>query len=355
MKQRAKVIHWGRGMGAVVAAAGMVAAWSIPATATTRHASSSSFKVAYMVPGDLGDLGFFDSGEKGITWAHQQLGATVKTVQGTTDTSQWTPDLKALSGKGYNVIVTGSTQVAQDLAAVAKEFPSQHYIFFDGDVPAPNIASIVYLQNDGAFLAGVLSGLVTTDTKQFPLAKGSDVVGIVGGENIPVIRDFVVGFVKGAKVVNPKIKVLTSYVGSFTDPQTGYNQAVEMYNQGADVIFAAAGSSGLGVLKASAKMNRYSIGVDSDQNGLYPKNVLASDLKNVDVSVLDLLKKAKAGTLKYNHQYVYGLTNNGVELLLNYKLVPSSVAAKLNSYTREVAAGKISVPCVSPYCLSPTK
>lgn len=337
---------------ALAAAAGLVAAWGLPASAASK---SSSFKVAYMVPGNLGDLGFFDSGERGITWAHQRLGAVVKTVQGTTDTSQWTPDLKAVSNHGYNVVVTGSSQVAQDLQAVAKEFPKQHYIMFDDDVPAKNVASIVYLQNDGAFLAGVLSALVTTHTKAFPLAKGSDVVGIVGGMNIPVIRDFVVGFVKGAHAVNPKIKVLTSYVGSFTDPQTGYNQAIEMYNQGADAIFAAAGGSGLGVLKASAHVNRYSIGVDSNQNGLYPKNVLASDLKNVDVSVFDLLKKAKAGTLQYDHQYVYGLSNNGVELLLNNKLVPKSISSALGAYSKKVAAGKITVPCVDPYCLTVTK
>ena len=336
---------------ALAAMTSLVAAWGTPATAT----SKSTFKVAYMVPGNLGDLGFFDSGERGITWAHQRLGAIVKTVQGTTDTSQWTPDLKAVSGQGYNVVVTGSSQVAQDLQAVAKQFPAQHYIMFDDDVPAPNVASIVYLQNDGAFLAGVLSALVTTHTKQFPLSKGSDVVGIVGGMNIPVIRDFVVGFVKGAHVVNPKIKVLTSYVGSFTDPQTGYNQAIEMYNQGADAIFAAAGGSGLGVLKASAHVNRYSIGVDSNQNGLYPKNVLASDLKNVDVSVFDLLKMAKAGTLKYNHQYVYGLSNNGIALLLNNKLVPKSISNALNVYSAKVTSGKVTVPCVPPYCLAATK
>ena len=349
--RKKRLVRAGAALGAV---AGMVGALGVPAASAAPHASSA-FKVAYMVPGNLGDLGFFDSGQKGITWAHQRLGAVVKTVQGTTDTSQWTPDLKAVSGQGYNVVVTGSSQVAQDLQAVAKQFPQQHYIMFDDNVPAPNVASIVYLQNDGAFLAGVLSALVTTQSKHFPLAKGSDTVGIVGGMNIPVIRDFVVGFVKGAHAVNPKIKVLTSYVGSFTDPQTGYNQAVEMYNQGADVIFAAAGGSGLGVLKASAKVGRYSIGVDSNQNGLYPKNILASDLKNVDVSVLDLLKMAKAGTLKYNKQYVFGLSNNGVQLLLNNSLVPKFISVDLARYASQVASGKIAVPCVQPYCLSATK
>lgn len=316
--------------------------------------SGGPFKVAYMVPGNLGDLGFFDSGERGIKEAQQRLGAQTKTVQGGTDPTTWSSDLQQLSQGGYNVIVTGSDQVAQQITAAAKRYPSQKYIMFDQDIPAPNIASIVYLQNDGAFLAGVLAALATTHKSQFPLAKGSKVVGIVGGVNIPVIQDFVVGFEKGAHTVDPSIKVLTSYVGNFDDPQTGYNQAVDMYHRGADVVFAAAGASGLGVLKASKTLNRYSIGVDSDQNNTFPGHVLASDLKNVNVSVFDLLSKAKAGTLKYNHQYVYGLSNNGVKLLLDSKLVPSSISSQLDKYSKDVASGKISVPCVKPYCLSPT-
>ena len=340
-----------RSIGAAAALLGACAVTAGGGLQAAPAGASSTFKVAYVVPGNLGDLGFFDSGERGIKEAQQKLGAVTKTVQGTADTSQWTPDLKEVSGQGYNVVVTGSTQVAQDLQSVAKEFPQQHYIMFDDDIPAPNIASIVYLQNDGAFLAGALAALVTTNAKQFPLAKGSLTVGIIGGENIPVIRDFVVGFVKGAHVVDAKVNVLTTYVGSFTDPQTAYDQAIDMYNRGADVIFAAAGGSGLGILKASNHVGRYSIGVDSDQNGLYPKNILASDLKNVDVSVFDLLKMAKAGTLKYDHQYVYGLTNDGVGLLLNNSLVPKPIASKLAAYTSQVASGKVTVPCVAPYCL----
>lgn len=350
-----------------LALVGLAAALSLAAAACGTKAGSSSasgnsgtshssgtFKVAYMPPGNLGDLGFFDSGERGIVEAHTNLGAQVKTVQGGTDPATWKSDLQELSRAGYNVIVTGASQVAQDLAAVAQQFPSQHYIMFDQDVTGPNIASIVYLQNDGAYLAGVLAGLVTTHPSQFPLAKGSKIVGIVGGVNIPVIQDFVVGFVKGVHTVDPSIKVLTSYVGSFTDPQTGYNQAVDMYNRGADVVFVAAGPSGLGGLKASKTLNKYSIGVDSNQNNIYPGHVLASDLKNVDVSVYNLLTKAKAGTLKYNTQYVYGLTNNGVKLLLDTKLVPASIAAQLTKYADEVASGKVTVPCVSPYCLAPS-
>lgn len=343
------------GMMAVLALAASACGTKSGSTAGSGNSNSSgTFKVAYMPPGNLGDLGFFDSGERGIVDAQKKLGAQVKTVQGGTDPANWKSDLQELSRSGYSVIVTGASQVAQDLTAVAKQFPSQKYIMFDQDVPAPNIASIVYLQNDGAYLAGVLAALVTDHPSQFPLAKGSKIVGIVGGINIPVIKDFVVGFVKGVHTVDPSIKVLTSYVGSFTDPQTGYNQTVDMYNRGADVVFMAAGPSGLGGLKASKTMNKYSIGVDSNQNNTYPGHVLASDLKNVDVSVYNLLAQAKAGTLKYNHQYVYGLTNDGVKLLLDHQLVPASISSQLSKYSSDVASGKVSVPCVSPYCLAPS-
>jgi len=308
--------------------------------------------VAFMVPGTLGDLGFFDSANAGLKKA-SALGATVKVVEGGVNaTSTWLSDLQNLSNGDYKLVITGSAQVADQITATAKQFPNQKYIMFDQDMGLPNVASITYRQNDGAFLAGVLAALASEDTKDFPLSKGDKNIGIVGGVNIPVINDFIVGFKKGAQVVDPSIKVQTSYVGSFTDSQTGYNQAASMYASGADVVFAAAGGAGLGVLKASHDKNKYSIGVDSNQNNLYPKNVLASDLKNVGASLYALIQKYEAGTLVYGAKggYVFGLSNGGVELTVNNALVPASVAAKITSYSQQVASGAIQVPCVAPYC-----
>ena len=155
-------------------------------------------------------------------------------------------------------------------------------------------------------------------------------------------------------IVDPSIKVQTSYVGSFTDSQTGYNQAASMYANGADVVFAAAGGSGLGVLKAARDKNKYAIGVDSDQNNLYPKNVLASDLKNVGSALYALIQKYEAGSLDFGKTYVFGLQNNGVELTLNSSLVPAAVSDKVNGYAGQVASGKVTVPCVNPYCAAAT-
>lgn len=321
-------------------------------SATGGVASNSAPSVAFMVPGSLGDLGFFDSANAGLKKASGLGVSDYKVVEsGANDTSAWLSNLQNLSNTSqYKIIVTGSATVADQLTQVAKQYSGQKYIMFDDAVDLPNVAGITFRQNDGAFLAGVLAALASTDKSGFPLSSGNDNVGIVGGENIPVIKDFVVGFVAGAKLVDPKIKVQTSYVGSFTDSQTGYNQAASMYANGADVVFAAAGGSGLGVLKAAHDKNKYAIGVDSNQNGLYPKNILASDLKNVGNALYDLIQKYEAGSLRFGQTYVFGLQNSGVELTLNNSIVPSAVSTKLNGYATKVVSGKVTVPCVNPYC-----
>lgn len=328
------------------------AAGSAAASSATAGAASSAPSVAFMIPGSLGDLGFFDSANAGLKKASGLGVSDYKVVEsGTNDTSAWLSNLQNLSNTSqYKIIVTGSATVADQLTQVAKQYAEQKFIMFDDAVDLPNVASITFRQNDGAFLAGALAALASADKSGFPLSSGNNNVGIVGGENIPVIQDFVVGFQAGAKLVDPKIKVQTSYVGSFTDSQTGYNQAASMYANGADVVFAAAGGSGLGVLKAAHDKGKYAIGVDSDQNGLYPKNILASDLKNVGNALYDLIRKYEGGSLRFGQTYVFGLQNDGVELTLNNSLVPAAVSTKLNGYAAEVTSGKVTVPCVNPYC-----
>ncbi len=330
---------------------GSAASGSAPAAAPLGKAPS----IALMIPGTLGDLGFFDSGATGMKEAAAQLGATTKIVEGgANNTAAWKSNLQALSGK-YDVIITMTSSITDQLTAVAKQFPQQKYIILDTSVDLPNVASVSYRQNDGAFLSGVLAASASEDTKAYPLSGGHKDVGFVGGMNIPVIQDFAVGFEAGAKAVDPSIKVQVSYVGNFSDSQAGYNQAASMYANGADVVFAAAGGAGLGVLKASADKGRYSIGVDSNQNSQYPKNILGSSLKNVDVSILDLSKKLSAGTLKFGTTYVYGIANNGVSLVLNDALVSAATKTKLADFSAKVSSSAIKVPCVDPFCITVTK
>ena len=310
---------------------------------------------AYLVPGVLGDNGFLDSAEAGMKRAQAELGVTTKTVEGGVNNAPaWVDGLTAFSGGDYDVVVTGGAQVVDQLTSVASKFPQQSYIMFDAAIPAPNIASITFRQNDVAFQAGVLAASVSADAAHYPLATGKRNVGVIGGQNISAINDFIVGFEAGAKAVDPATTVQKSYVGSFADTNAAYNQATGMFANGADVVFAVAGGSGLGVLKAAADNNRYAIGVDSDQNELYPGHVLASALKNVGTALFDLLDLKAHGKLQMGHTYVYGIANDGVELKMS-DLVTPQTADTVAEFSDKVATGQIDVPCVEPFCAEPSR
>jgi basic membrane protein A and related proteins len=310
--------------------------------------------VAYLVPGTLGDKGFLDGAEAGVQQAKTQLGASVTTVEGGANNSpNWTSELTTMSGGANDVVVTGGAQVVDTLTSVAANFPKQDYIMFDAAISAANIASITFRQNDVGFLAGVLASLVSADPAHYPLAGGRHNVGVVGGQNISAINDFIVGFEAGAKAVDPTTTVQKSYVGSFSDTTTAYNQAKGMFANGADVVFAVAGQSGLGALKAAADSNKYAIGVDSDQNDLYPGHVLASALKNVDIAVYHLLDLKAHGRLQTGHTYVYGIANDGVQLKVS-SFVTVETSNTVIAYYKKVADGQIDVPCVDPFCAEPT-
>lgn len=305
----------------------------------------AGYSVSHIVNGYLGDQGFFDDAQRGID-ALAKLGAKTNTLQADPNNpAQWKANLESEAGKN-DVIVCGTSQMIDILAEAAPKYPDQKFVIYDDVVTAPNVASIVYAQNEGSFLAGVLAGLVTTDQSKFPLANDKKVVGVVGGMDIPVIHDFAVGFEAGVQAVDKDIKVLKSYVGSFADSAKGYDQAKAMISQGADVIFQVAGASGVGALQAAADGKVYGIGVDSNQNQLHPGNILASMLKNIGGSLELAITAAKAGTLKWGETTTYGLANDGVGLDFskNNDIVPQDTIAKIDDFKKQVVAGKIKVP-----------
>lgn len=307
------------------------------------------FSVAFAVNGPLGDQGFFDDAQRGIKELEKD-GHKTQTLQADANNpTQWKSNLESISTGNWDIAVAGTSQVTDIMTATAKKFPDQKFIIFDSVVDAPNVASITYKQNEGSFLAGVLAGLATTDTKSFPLAKGSKSVGVVGGMDIPVINDFVGGYKAGLEAVDPSIKVQVSYVGSFTDSAKGYDQAKAMYANGADVVFQVAGGSGIGVLQAAKDADKYAIGVDSNQNALQKGHVLASMLKNIGSSLVLAVDSAQDGKLKYGSTTSYGLANDGVGLDFddNGDLVPKDVIKKIDDYKQKVVDGSTKVPSMA--------
>ncbi len=333
--------------GAVLALAACGGSDSPSESAGTEDGTAEAVSVAHVVAGALGDQGFFDDADRGI----QKLataGSKTTTIQADVNNpAQWKSNLESASSGDWGLVVTGTSQMKDILAETAPKYPDQDYIYYDDVVDAPNIASITYKQNEGSYLAGVLAAQATLNPDAFPRAEGSKVVGLVGGMDIPVINDFAVGFEKGVKTVDPSIKVLVSYVGSFDDANKGYDQARAMFEQeNADVVFQVAGSSGLGVLQAAEDTDNYAIGVDSNQNTLNKGYILASMLKNIGASIETAVEAYEAGTLKMGTVTPYGLENDGVSLTFedNGDLVPQEIQDEIVGYAQQVIDGEIEVP-----------
>lgn len=335
----------------IVASTAALFASTLGATELERpvHAAKA-LNVLYYVDGTLGDKSFFDSGEAGVLRAQKAFGIAVKTFQ-EPDTSRYQTDLVQFSASHkYDIIIAGTSTLHDQVQAVARQFPHQIYVYYDDVQPGMNIVSVKYLQNESSFLAGALAALVVDS--RMPLVSGHKTIAMVGGQDIPVINDFYVGYAQGAAYVDPAIKVLKSYIGgaggndTWANPSRGSALTKVLYSQGADVVFAVAGGSGLGVLKQSLTSNRYSIGVDSNQNFLYPGHVLTSVVKRVDNSFFDLLGLAVKGSLHGGRTYLYGLKNQGVGIVEDsyYKrLVAPALQARMRVIDAAVAAGKVKV------------
>jgi basic membrane protein A len=332
---------------AVIAASAAVLALGACSSDSTAdesgEAASGDFSAAYVMSDNLGDRGFNDSAKSGFDRAAAD-GVTTKLLEASpSDPQLWRQNLESTSASGkYDLIFTGPG-MHDNLAAVAPQYPDQKYVFFDDELAEPNVLSVKYSQNEGSYLAGVLAATATSDPEQFPLSEGNDHVAVIAGQDLPVIQDFIVGFKQGVASVDPAIKVTVTFVDSFNDAQKAYDLASAAINDGADVVYNVSGPAGLGILKAAADGDKYAIGVDSDQNGLHPENVLASMLKNIGNSVYDSINQVQAGEAEFGTLITFGLANDGVGLVFNDDLVPASVQEQIEAAKQKVVDGTVTV------------
>jgi len=213
-------------------------------------------------------------------------------------------------------------------------FPKANFGIIDGTVNLPNVASLHFREEQGAFLVGAIAAKMTK----------TGIVGFVGGMSTPITNKFEAGYRAGVMTANPKVKVLVSYAGTFADPGKGEVMAMAEYNQGADVVFQVAGQTGMGVINAAKKVNKWAIGVDKDQNYLAPDNVLTSMVKKVDIAAFELIKTVKNGKFK-GGIYTYGLKVGGVGIApTTSKNVPQNVIDYVNKLKSLIIEGKIVPP-----------
>ncbi len=253
--------------------------------------------------GGLGDKSFNDSANTGLQEAKTRLGAEVQVLE-SKSTADYQPNLTVLADQDFDEIFAIGFLMNHDLQEIARNYPRRHFAIVDAVVNEPNVASITFREQDGSFLAGALAALVSKTHR----------IGFLGGIDVPLLRKFEAGFTAGAREIDPKTDVLVKYVGSFADVASGKELAGVMYGAGADVLYVAAGKSGLGAIdETRARSNVYAIGVDSDQDALAPGKILTSVLKRVDVAVFRVAQEAAAQKLP-SGQIEFGLKDDGVGL-----------------------------------------
>jgi basic membrane protein A len=256
-----------------------------------------------------------------------------------TNVAQREQALRNMARRGAAIVVAMGFAQASAVDKVAREFPKTKFTLIDMVVPLPNVQSVVFKEHEGSFLVGMAAAMASKTGK----------VGFVGGMDIPLIRKFALGYVEGAKHVNPNIKIFQNMTGTtpaaWNDPTKGGELARSQFDRGADVVYAAAGGTGIGVYQAAKDSGKLAIGVDANQNYLHPGTMLTSMIKRVDVAVYDAFASAKNGTWKGGIK-VLGLAEEGVGWALdkhNRSLVSSDMEAKLEQARKDIIAGKIKV------------
>ncbi len=299
--------------------------------------------------GGRGDKSFNDGAYLGAERAMRELGAHVRFVE-PGEGSDREAGLRVLAAEGMDLVIGVGFIFSDDLTQLAREYPNTKFAGVDYAVPTDsmgnplplpaNLAALKFREEEGSFLVGALAALV----------GGSKTVGFVGGMDFPLIHKFEVGYRAGVKQVCPDCTVIAQYAGvtpeAFRNPGKGQELALSQLQSGVNVIFQAAGSTGLGVFEAVRRRGKLAIGVDADQYGEAPGFILTSMIKGVDEAVFKSIKQVKEGSFT-GGVFQLGLAEKGVDYIYdtnNASLIPDAARAQVEGLRQEIIAGRIQVP-----------
>jgi basic membrane protein A len=299
---------------------------------------SADIKIAMVTDvGGVNDQSFNQSAWEGLKRAEKDFGIKVAYKESKQD-ADYSPNMETLTDAGYDLIWGIGFLMGDAIKDTAEINPDQKYAIIDfsyGDETPQNVACAVFQEEEPSFLVGYIAGKMTASNK----------VGFVGGIKFPLIEKFEYGYMAGVKLANPDAEVLRQYAESFTDAAKGKAITNNMYQQGADIVFHAAGGVGDGVIEAAKEKGKWAIGVDKDQNFLAPDNVLTSAMKRVDNAIYDIGKRLIAGEFAGGDTVVYNLKNDGVGIApTSDKHVPVEILKEVDDLVAKIKAGEIVVP-----------
>jgi basic membrane protein A len=316
----------------------LIALVAIGALATLAYAQGAIKPAIVYANGGKFDKSFNEGVSKGADRFKAETKIDVVDFEPSNET-QFEQAQRRFAQRGQDPIIAVGFSQAVALEKVAKEFPKTRFTIIDSVVDLPNVQSVLFKEHEGSFLVGMAAALASKSGK----------VGFVGGMDIPLIRRFQCGYEQGIKYAKPGTELVANMTGTtpaaWNDPGRGAELAKGQFDRGVDVVYAAAGNTGVGVLQAAKDRGKYAIGVDSNQNYLHPGTMLTSMLKRVDLAAYQSFKSAADANWKGGTQ-VLGLKEGGVDWALdqyNEKLITPDMKAKIDGAKADIIAGKIVV------------
>jgi basic membrane lipoprotein Med (substrate-binding protein (PBP1-ABC) superfamily) len=295
----------------------------------------NQFKVALLTPGPVSDQSWNSGAYRGLLEIRDSLGATISNIE-TKTPAEFDENFRQYGSQGYALVFGHGFEFQDAARRVAPDFPHTIFITTSGSTAGPNLAGMTFGFADASYLAGLLAGAMTR----------SNVVGVIGGTELPPVVESFRAFERGAHDVNPAIRIVSSYIGNWDDVSAGKEQALAQFSRGADVIFQNADAAGLGVFQAAREHGAvFVIGSNSDQNAVAPDVTLGSVVIDLPLAFLTVAREVKAGTFK-PRVVELGESSHVVKLVLNPALesrIPAPTRARIDSLQTRMLGGTFTI------------
>jgi basic membrane lipoprotein Med (substrate-binding protein (PBP1-ABC) superfamily) len=295
-------------------------------------AGGGEFKVALLTPGPISDQSWNGGAYNGLKAIRDSLGAKISHIQ-TKTPAEYEENFRQYGAQGYTLVFGHGFEFQEAAVRVAPSYPKTLYVTTSGNTTTANVAGMTFAFEEASYLAGMLAGAMTK----------TNVVGSIGGTELPPVKASFAAFEAGAKAVNPQVRVLTSYIGNWDDVSAGKEQALAQIGQRADVLFQNADAAGLGIFQAAKERNVYVFGSNSNQNAIAPDVTLGSVVIDLPRAFLTVAREVKAGTFK-PRVVDLGIKTGVVQLVLNPPLesrIPATMRTAVDSARRAIEAGTL--------------
>ncbi|MEO6527124.1 MAG: BMP family protein [Gemmatimonadaceae bacterium] len=302
------------------------------ATGQAASDSATTFRVALLTPGPISDQAWNGGAYQGLLRIRDSLGAKISHIQ-TKTPAEFEEQFRQYGSQGYDLVFGHGYEFQDAAKRVGPDFPKSVYIITSSEAVGANVAGIEFAFADASYLAGMLAGTMTR----------SDVIGVIGGTELPPVKESFDAFTRGAKSVNPRVSVLTSYIGNWDDVSAGREQALAQIGRNADVIFQNADAAGLGVFQAARETKKaLVVGSNSNQNAVAPEITIASVVIDLPHAFLTVAREVKSRTFK-SRVIRLGSESDVVKLVVNPAFqshIPSAALQRVDSVRSELRAGR---------------